>query len=300
MKKIILLTLVGLMLSACAGAAQEAGPSATDVGLETQIAKAVEGTVAAEVEADSEEKSAPTATDEATATATAEPEATATATEEAAPTETEEPTPTATAVAFDPNEEYGAPTLLDTFASDGNWVDGNGDLPNSDFLRMALGTNQLLVTGKPANFDTWWFTWPGAGDQYLEMKVEVENCDGRQVYGVFVRGPSDASEAEGYIFTFSCDGAYRLRRLDDSNPYTFEDLIPWTESDLLNVGDDEINTMGIRLVGDTITLFANGEELAEVTDDTYAEGRFGLFVNAGPPGDFTYVVHELSFWDLDS
>jgi hypothetical protein len=302
MKKIALLLLVSVVLTACAAATPVGEGPVSEVSQETEIAKAVEGTIAAELSAAETEIPASTeANNEPAATATDEPAPTNTSTSTLLPepTETASPTPTVTALAFDPSSEFGGPTILDSFASDSNWVDGNGDLPNSSFLRMALGTSQMLVTGKPASFDTWWFTWPSAADQYLEMRVEVENCDGRQAYGFIVRGPANAADARGYIVNFSCNGEYRLRRLDDLSPYTFEDLVPWTNSDLINAGDDEVNILGIRFIGDIITIFANGEQLDEVVDATYSSGRFGLFVNAGPPGDFTYIINELSFWDLD-
>jgi hypothetical protein len=114
-----------------------------------------------------------------------------------------------------------------------------------------------------------------------------------------MRGPQTAGgEARGYIFTFSCDGNYRLERLDDTAPYTTEELIPWTESDYISAGDNETNTMGIRMVGSDITLYANGFEIDDLDDGEYASGRFGLFVNAGTPGNYTFDVDELSYWDL--
>ncbi len=303
MKKTLLLMILALALTACSGQIQTPADDGADkVSLGTEVAKAVEETVAVASTAEAEAKSIQETSDAANPTATEEPTATSTTTPTPTVTEADEtamPTATATAVAFDPKAEYGGPDLLDTFSTNGNWVDGSGKLPNSDYLRMSLGANQLLVTGKPAGFDTWWFTYLGAGDQFLEMKVEVDDCAGRQAYGLIARGSAKASDNHGYIITLSCDGAYQLRRLDGSNPYSVAVLIPWTESDLINAGDDELNILGIRFVDDTITIYANGEQLDEITDDTYSTGQFGLFVNAGPAANFTYIVDEISFWDLD-
>jgi hypothetical protein len=158
----------------------------------------------------------------------------------------------------------------------------------------------MHVTGKPVGWDTWWFTFTSGGDQFIEMDVESGNCSGKQAYGLIVRGPAGTStSARGYIVTFSCDGAYRLDRLDSASPYTKVELIPWTESDLINDGDNESNILGIELVGDTITLYANHFRLDDYEDSTFSSGRFGLFVNADAPGDYTFSVDELSFWRLD-
>jgi len=54
-----------------------------------------------------------------------------------------------------------------------------------------------------------------------------------------------------------------------------------------------------KLSGDTIILYANRFKLEEIEDGTFSSGRFGVFVNADAPGNFTYSVDELSFWNFD-
>lgn len=245
-----------------------------------------------------------TFTPEEAATATEAP-AEETATEEAAsptpeaPSETPTSSPTATLPVFDPNSQYGGPTLFDSFSEGKNWVDGGGSLPDTDFIRLALGGGKMHVTGKPPQFDTWWFSWPTAGDQFIEMTMETDTCSGKQAYGLILRGPSSNTAARGYILTFSCDGAYRLVRLDNASPYTTVELIPWTPSSAINAGSDKSNILGVSLIGDTITIYANRSQIAQIADDRYASGRYAFFVNAGAPGNFTFSVDELAFWNLD-
>ncbi len=57
--------------------------------------------------------------------------------------------------------------------------------------------------------------------------------------------------------------------------------------------------MGVRMIGDVITLYANGFEIDEVEDGHFSGGRFGLFVNAGPTANFTFNIDDLSYWNLD-
>ncbi len=304
MKRLLLLFLLLVALSACANISPPApNNTSTAIAIDTEIARAVEETStqiaedsAASTKAVEDVPSSTPSEVPPSQTATASATTTATAGEAS---ETPTNTVTPTAMAFDPNDEYGGPTLLDTFANDSNWVDSSNKLPDTDFIKLELGSEQLLVTGKPISFDTWWLTWPSAGDQYLEMKVEVEDCEGRQAYGFLLRAPSANTEAHGYILTFSCDGFYRLRRLDGTSPYSFEDLIAWKADEAINSGDDQINVLGVSLIGDEITIYANGEEIDQVEDNTFSSGRFGLFVNAGPAGNFTFIINQLSFWDLD-
>lgn len=226
-------------------------------------------------------------------------QASATASQTAPPSETATASSTATQPPFEADSAYGSPTFLDTFADGRNWSDSNDLLPDTDFIQLALGIGQLHVTGKPSQFDTWWFTSTSASDYFIQMQVELDDCSGKQAYGLILRGPNSNTSARGYILTFSCDGAYRLVRLDGLNPYSAAELIPWTASEAINAGPNQSNLLGIRLVGDVITVFANASQLAELEDDSYSAGRFGLFVNAGVPGDFTYRIEELAFWNLD-
>ena len=307
MKRTIAFVFLVVALGACSGLSNLGlADAAPTLDLATQIAQAVEAT-SAQIVLDAETSIAATQLLEESATLPASdvppsPTTAASATAVATstlPSPSPSNTPTASVLAFDPKEEFGGATILDTFASDANWVDASSQLPDTDFIKLALGIEQLLVTGKPASFDTWWLTWPEAADQYLEMIVEVESCAGRQAYGLLLRAPATNTETHGYILTFSCDGAYRLRRLDGTSPYLFVDLVPWTANEAINTGDDQINSLGVHLDGDQITIYANGEKLHAIEDDTYAAGRIGLFVNAGPAGNFTFIVNEMSFWNLD-
>src|SRR3990170_3103645 len=176
-----------------------------------------------------------TSTPEATSTftETLTPEPSETPTETLAPSDTPEPsetptiTPTSTEPPFDPSASYGAPSLFDSMDTDRNWASSSG-LPDDENIRLALGGGRLHVTGKKAQWDTWWFTSTVADDFFIQIEVKSGNCSGKQAYGLIVRGPASAGVgARGYIFTFSCDGFYRLDRLDTTAPLTKVEFIGW-------------------------------------------------------------------------
>ncbi|MBX3005449.1 MAG: hypothetical protein KF821_06430 [Anaerolineales bacterium] len=243
----------------------------------------------------------PTATQTPLPSNTPEPSPTLPPSETPVPSDTPTPTLTPTPLPFDPRSEYGnSPTLYDSMDDDRNWSDSNG-LPNDNLLRLALGGGHLSVTGKQAGFDTWWFTAPTPNDLFLQMTVKTDNCSGKQAYGLIVRGPRAGSGtgAHGYIVAFACDGSYRLDRLDSTSPYVKTELIAWTESDHIRRGSQETNILGIRLIGDVITLYANQFEIDEIQDGHFSGGRFGLYANGGAPGDYTYRIDDLWYWRLD-
>jgi hypothetical protein len=181
-----------------------------------------------------------------------------------------------------------------------NWSSG-GLLPDTDNIRLGLSDGFLTVMGKKLEFDTWWFTWPELSDFFLEMTVRVGTCSGLDSYGVIFRGPPrGVTPAHGYIAIFSCDGRFQLRRVDTTNPYTFVDLIGWTPSTAIRSGSNQTNVLGIRAVGSTFTLYANGFRLTEVSDTRFAEGRYGVFVRSGETAVFTYSVDQIVHWVLET
>lgn len=223
----------------------------------------------------------------------------------APPASTETPSPTASNTPagsqLAPTALYGRPTWTDPMDADSleNWSSG-GLLPDTDNIRLGLSDGFLTVMGKKLEFDTWWFTWPELSDFFLEMTVRVGTCSGLDSYGVIFRGPPrGVTPAHGYIAIFSCDGRFQLRRVDTTNPYTFVDLVGWTQSTAIHSGSNQTNVLGIRAVGSTFTLYANGFRLTEVSDTRFAEGRYGVFVRSGETAVFTYSVDQIVHWILE-
>ncbi len=217
-----------------------------------------------------------------------------------APSSTPASTPTITPTPFDSRGSLGAPSYVDPMdaSSFGNWS-RDGVLPDTGNIRLALNGGNLLVTGKNQFFDTWWFSWPSLRNFHLEMTVETEQCSGKDTYGVIFRGPPrDFGDTFGYVAVFSCDGEYQLRRVVSADPYTSFNLTAWTKSDNIRSGPNQTNVLGVMADGAKISLFANGFLLAQIEDDNYRQGRYGVFVSAGPTAGFTYLVDEIAYWNL--
>lgn len=76
---------------------------------------------------------------------------------------------------------------------------------------------------------------------------------------------------------------------------------PWStrgDVEAIHTGPDEQNVMGVRVEGDQITVYANGNEVAEVEDDEFESGRVGVFVRSAGPGTYTYRVTNFAYWLL--
>ncbi len=203
---------------------------------------------------------------------------------------------------FDPVATYGQPTFDDPMDGKNieDWTNpSTGLLPDTNFIKIAETNDKFYVTGKQTAFSTWYFTWRELSDFYLQATFNSGTCTGKDAYGLIVRGPQHlAGVAFGYVVAFSCDGSVWVFRVDSASPYSATDLVGWTPSQYIVAGSNKQNVLGIKAIGNTITVYANGHQIAQVTDNKYASGRFGVFVDAGQTSNYTYQVVHLSYWDL--
>ncbi len=214
------------------------------------------------------------------------------------------PTANVTPVAgpFNPVTAYGNPTFSDpmTGANVNDWVNpSTGVLPDTANIKIAETDSKFYVTGKQAGFSTWYFQWRELSDFYLQSTFDSGTCAGKDAYGLIIRGPSHgAGVSYGYVVTFSCDGQYQVYRLDSAKPFTAVILVNWTPSTFIASGANKQNVMGIKAVGDTLTIYANGNQIAQVKDSKYAAGRYGVYVSPDQTANYTYRVVQMSYWDL--
>jgi hypothetical protein len=221
-----------------------------------------------------------------------------------APETTGTPKPTSGSVApgpFDPYSIYGSPTMKDPM-NGGNitdWMGADGKLPNTGSIKMTLENAKVYVIGKRSGWATWWFSSNTIDNVYMQMTAETDDCSGKDSYGMILRGPEHgAGKSFGYIFAFSCDGAYQITRLDSASPYSAVTLVGWTNSSYILAGSYQRNILGIKMDGKILTIYANGYQLAEINDNVYRSGRYGLYVYPATRNDFTYRVVEMVYWLL--
>ena len=196
-------------------------------------------------------------------------------------------TPTESIAADDPRLRLGEPDWRDTFKDGGNW-----SLYEDEHVRFDVSDGVLIMTAFQADGrDSWMLTRPEPLNYYLEITAAPQDCSGLDRYGVIFR--TDAEE--GYLFGFSCDGQYSLRRWNGED---FKMLVDWTSSPDIRAGADQTNRMGLMVQDDQFTLYANGNRLAEASDDSYSEGGLGLFVAAKETEDFNVQVSEVAYWEL--
>ena len=139
---------------------------------------------------------------------------------------------------------------------------------------------------------------PVLGDAYIETEVKMGACSTSDGYGLVFRVPEQVNYNQGYFFGITCDGKYSLRvwdGLSGQNGKTTWLRYPKGSEFIIN-GKDAVNTLGVMIVDDSITLYINGELVEQFIDDTYMEGFFGLFINRDHTENLTINVDRVSYW----
>jgi hypothetical protein len=211
------------------------------------------------------------------------------------PSETPEPTPTPTMLpeptevsqSSDPVIDLGSPTWEDRFNPPDGWA-----LITDSHSHFEVVDEQLVMTSRNADFwNSWVLTQPSIEVFYMEAEGTSGACAGRDRWGLFFRAPD---YTQGYLFGVSCDGNYSLWVWNGSQEVY---LVDWTDSPHILKGENQVNRIGVHADGNRITLYANGHYLAEVQDDSYPSGRFGLFVGAAETPGYTVKVDRIAYWE---
>jgi hypothetical protein len=203
---------------------------------------------------------------------------------------------------FDPYKTFGKPNFEDLMDTSSllDWVKPNGDMPDTPNIRLALDGDEFLVTGKLLDFSTWWFSWRSLDNFYLEMTVDSRTCAGGDAYGLILRGPEHgAGKSYGYVVSFTCDGKLWFYRLDSALPWTATDLVSPVTNTSIASGSNMRNVIGVKADGDTLTIYANGYQVAQVVDRHFISGRYGVFVRPSSTDFYTYEVVKMAYWILD-
>jgi hypothetical protein len=306
MKKITLfsLLLLAAIVSGCNFPGYEGfGPEESDDLMATEIAEILTGTPGeivtlptsegddleptnTPVSEDTETVVNDTATPEAT-TASPESPTSTPETATATPTLTATPTftPTATLSDTDPTLTLGEPDWVDGMEDGDNWAKGA-----TEFASVKFEDGYMKITSKTAQ-SGWYLTWPSLENFYLEAKVQSPNAEGSDHFGIMFRVPDTHKNNKGYLFGINAKGDYSLNLW---NKPSMQSLIYWTANEVINTGEKLQNTLGVMAKDGTLTLYINGVKVDEISDSTFAQGGFGIFMGGV---DASVWVDQIRYWE---
>ena len=204
------------------------------------------------------------------------------------PTETKVPSPTATPapVSKDPQSVFGDPKAEETFERGSTGFGLNAGLNDDENIRIIAIDNKLTLVPKKNNG---WLSWrlrpPVIQDGAVEMDFSITTCARGDRTGIIMHAP-DYTEGHGYYFNLACEGTVSIMR--DTTQ-----LGSASATEVFNNGSGDVNTMTAMILGDTLTLSLNGQELLSVQDNALPEGYSGFFT--APQVQDTLRLDVLSF-----
>lgn len=206
--------------------------------------------------------------------------------------------PTFTPAPGDPRSRLGSPSSTDPMDNPNTWIWPTG---TDQFTTTSFSDGRQHITALTGT-DGWRMANPLGrefGNLYLEASFRTATCSGTDHYGLIFRVPVLREPDQGYLFGFTCDGRYSLRRWNSRVGERGEMrwLVNWTSSDAIAAGSNQANRMGVMMVGSRILLYANGRLLTEVQDTTFPSGYFGVFVGSDVTDRFTIQVEEMAYWE---
>ncbi len=203
-------------------------------------------------------------------------------------TATPSETPTITATPTDVVSSLGTPTWKDEFNVSKSWY-----LQDDEYTVIDIADGSLVMTSlQAATWTGWSLHYNQLENFYLEGKINLPSCSAADRYGLVFRSPD---YIQGYFFGVSCNGQYNLSLYNGSK---FVTIIPWTPSGAVLTGTNAKNILGVKAIGDQITLSINGTELQTITQSDYKKGTFGAFICAVNTPGFTLKMDEISYWTL--
>jgi hypothetical protein len=195
----------------------------------------------------------------------------------ATPTPLASPTPEASEATPEPPTPTPKPGILleDDFNDPaGGWPErDDGDkwwYENGEFHGLVKGTHYLVWQGYP-------------GKVFSDFVLEA---DARKVDGPNGAGYGLAFRIGGwnnvYVFNITGDGNYTLFKVVDGNR---SDVVGWSSApDIINRGNSS-NHLLVVSQGSHIWCYVNGQLVADVIDDSHAEGEIGFSIESQEVSD---------------
>lgn len=202
-----------------------------------------------------------------------------------------QPTPTPQPTAENELPNLGQPTWRDSFDQNRyGWY-----LFNENDYVFEMKNDRLYMSSLDSGLGDYWtlLTSQKISNAYLEATIVTGPvCQAEDRYGILARSPKSS---EGYIFSFSCGGSFRLYIMQ-AGKYT--GIQEWRTSEYILKGPNQTNRMGIWLQGQTIRLYANGKLIGAYQDNTFDEGIIGLMIGARQTSGLELYAEEIAYWEL--
>ena len=189
----------------------------------------------------------------------------------------------------------GKPTFEDTFEKAPSYI----FLGKDAYTQTEAKDGSLVFTSMVSTADRWraMELYP-LGDAYFEILARHGDvCSGKDGFGLIIRSvPLGSNYNSGYIFAISCDGMYRVYKLDENGRY-FE-VINWTANQNILAGANRVNRVGVLAKGNSFSLYVNSSMVFQFEDDLFPSGTYGIMISSPETENYRFYIDEFAFWNL--
>jgi len=172
-------------------------------------------------------------------------------------------------------------------------------LGDDEDVSFEVDDGDLYLTAFEPSGDQWRVAEQSFIDNFaLEARYTTgDECSGKDASGLLGRAPRQSNGIidSGYVFGFTCEGQFRVYRMDNG---AYNALVQWTRATAIKPGPDQDNVMIVVGKGNRLQLYANDSLLFEFDDASYPSGLFGMMVGSGGTQDLEIIVRQLAVWDL--
>ncbi len=176
----------------------------------------------------------------------------------------------------------------DDFSNDNSgWDVYSDEIGTTDYIN-----DEYRIRVEEVQYDVWAFPYKDYANVDITVEARKEAGPDDNNFGVICRAETDESFYMGLV---ASDGYYVIQKM---TPEGYERLSGeyFDYSDAINQGS-ATNTIRLTCVGDTITLYANGTQLASVQDTEFTAGDVGLLAGTFDTGGVdirfdNFVVRE--------
>jgi hypothetical protein len=194
--------------------------------------------------------------------------------------------PLTIAILGNPADTLGDPTGKDNFDNDNNWT-----LFKNDCFATTITGGEFAIEAKGVpELSCWEVSWPLIKDYYYQSEVIMPaECNSADRFGPFFRAPDND---RGFLFGIQCDGKYSLSSWDGEATNAY--MAP-TDNTIVSTSPESINVIGVLVDGPTMSIYANGQFLAQVQNIGFDDyGKIGYFVRAAVEDEGFVVQYDNS------
>ncbi|MGQ9626228.1 MAG: hypothetical protein ACUVV0_04900 [Anaerolineae bacterium] len=178
------------------------------------------------------------------------------------------------------------PIFVLVYEDDFSSQDSGWDDAFDKYTMKQYGGFKYHITISAPNLFAWGLANRDLADFVLQVEAAHEEGAYNNSYGILFRFQD---EKNFYRFDVSGDGFYLLSKFVNGQ---WENLVDWTESEHIKKGHST-NFLKVSCLGPRISVYVNGELLAEVEDSTFQQGDIGFFA-----GTFGEPQVHISFDNL--